>query len=65
MRFIVLFLVLSLVVLVAEPAEGFIHHIIKGIFHIGKMIHSAINRRRHGMTDLQQEQFDRDRADFV
>ncbi|XP_023285777.1 dicentracin-like [Seriola lalandi dorsalis] len=65
MKFIALFLVLSLVVLMAEPGEGFFHHILSGIFHVGKMIHGAIQRRRHGMKELEQEQFDRDRADFA
>ncbi|XP_049915042.1 pteroicidin-alpha-like [Epinephelus moara] len=55
MRCITLFLVLSLVVLMAEPGEGFIFHIIKGLFH----------GNRHGMEELQdldQRAFEREKA---
>nr|ACE78291.1 piscidin-like peptide [Epinephelus coioides] len=67
MRCIALFLVLSLVVLTAEPGEGFLFHIIKGLIHAGRMIHRFVHRRRHrhGMEELQdldQRAFDRERA---
>ncbi|XP_078030071.1 pteroicidin-alpha-like [Epinephelus lanceolatus] len=65
MRCIILFLVLSLVVLMAEPGEGFIFHVIKGLFHAGKMIHGLVTRRRHGMEELQdldQRAFEREKA---
>nr|ADE06665.1 piscidin-like peptide [Epinephelus fuscoguttatus] len=67
MRCIALFLVLSLVALMAEPGEGFIFHIIKGLVHAGKMIHGLVTRRRHrhGMEELQdldQRAFEREKA---
>nr|ADY86111.1 piscidin 2 precursor [Epinephelus coioides]AEA39756.1 piscidin-like peptide [Epinephelus coioides]AFM37317.1 piscidin-like peptide [Epinephelus coioides] len=66
MRCIALFLVLSLVVLMAEPGEGFFFHIVKGLFHAGRMIHGLVNRRRHrhGMEelDLDQRAFEREKA---
>ncbi|XP_038582367.1 dicentracin-like isoform X2 [Micropterus salmoides] len=53
MKCITLFLVLSLVVLMAEPGEGFIHHIFKGIANVGRMIHGIVTRRR-GMREQQE-----------
>ncbi|XP_026174531.1 moronecidin-like [Mastacembelus armatus] len=58
MKFITLFFVLSLVVLMAEPGEGFFHHIISGIIHVGKAIHGAI----HG-KDLQEQQAEQQRLE--
>ncbi|XP_030261073.1 pleurocidin-like peptide WF3 [Sparus aurata] len=55
MKLIAVFLVLSMVVLMAEPADGFIGWLIKGAISAGKAIHGAI-RRRFG--DLQQEQLE-------
>uniref|UniRef100_A0A3Q3N4Y7 Uncharacterized protein n=1 Tax=Mastacembelus armatus TaxID=205130 RepID=A0A3Q3N4Y7_9TELE len=56
MKFITLFFVLSLVVLMAEPGEGFFHHIISGIIH-GKM---EINECKNDInqTEHQQENLD-------
>ncbi|KAM7367615.1 hypothetical protein PAMP_013901 [Pampus punctatissimus] len=66
MRFAALFLVLSLVVLMAEPSDGFIHHIFRGIFHVGKTIHGLITGRHRNRGQEQdqfdQRAFDRDRA---
>ncbi|XP_042359144.1 pteroicidin-alpha-like [Plectropomus leopardus] len=65
MKCIVLFLVLSLVVLMAEPGEGFIFHIFRGLVHAGRAIHRLIHRRRHGLAEqqeLDQRAFERERA---
>ncbi|XP_068564584.1 pteroicidin-alpha-like [Cebidichthys violaceus] len=65
MKCITLFLVLSLVVLMAEPGECFFHHIFGGLVQLGKSIHGLIQRRRHGAMEEQQElerAFDRERA---
>ncbi|XP_050927722.1 pteroicidin-alpha [Lates calcarifer] len=68
MKCITLFLVLSLVVLMAEPGEAFIHHLFRGIVEVGKTIGKTI----HGIVtggkkqDLQEQQdqrmFERERA---
>nr|XP_014263961.2 moronecidin [Maylandia zebra] len=56
MKCTILFLVLSMVVLMAEPGEGFISHIIGGIIHACKAIHRAIQRRRQrGELQVEQE----------
>ncbi|XP_031581870.1 moronecidin-like [Oreochromis aureus] len=75
MKCTMLFLVLSMVVLMAEPGEAFIHHIIGGLISVGKHIHGLIHG--HGNVKQQQqqqeqlnqrsfnrEQFKRERAAF-
>uniref|UniRef100_A0A4W6DEH4 Uncharacterized protein n=1 Tax=Lates calcarifer TaxID=8187 RepID=A0A4W6DEH4_LATCA len=64
MKFITLFLVLSLVVLMAEPGEAFIHHIIKGIVNVGKTIHRLVTGGKREDLQEQQDQrmFERERA---
>nr|ACQ58110.1 Dicentracin precursor [Anoplopoma fimbria] len=65
MKCITLFLVLSLVVLMAEPGECFIHHIFNGLVKVGKSIHGLIRRRHGAMTEqqeMEQRAFDREQA---
>ncbi|XP_068564583.1 pteroicidin-alpha-like [Cebidichthys violaceus] len=65
MKCITLFLVLSLVVLMAEPGECFFHHIFGGLVHLGKSIHGLITGGRSEAMKEQQElerAFDRERA---
>ncbi|XP_020492741.1 pleurocidin-like peptide WF3 [Labrus bergylta] len=52
MKFIMMFLVLTLVVLMAEPGEGFIGHLIHGVLRVGKLIHGLVHR--HGKMDQQE-----------
>ncbi|XP_029351910.1 moronecidin-like [Echeneis naucrates] len=62
MKLTVLFLVVSMVVLMAEPSEGFFHHIIHGAVHVGKMIHRLIHGSQtedQQQQQQQQEQLDR------
>uniref|UniRef100_A0A3B4Z7S9 Dicentracin-like n=1 Tax=Stegastes partitus TaxID=144197 RepID=A0A3B4Z7S9_9TELE len=63
MKCISLFLVLSLVVLMAEPGDAFIHHIFKGIFKVGKAIYGAVRHGRWG-EQQQQQQDQRDLQDL-
>ncbi|XP_040025576.1 pteroicidin-alpha [Gasterosteus aculeatus] len=65
MKCITVFLVLSLVVLMAEPGEGFIHHIIGGLFSVGHHIHDLIRGARQEAKMEQRElerTFDREQA---
>nr|QEM39057.1 moronecidin [Sebastiscus marmoratus] len=58
MRFITLFLVLSMVVLMAEPGEAFFRHIVGAISRI-------FGQKQRDMADqqeLDQRAFDRERA---
>ncbi|XP_031177820.1 pleurocidin-like peptide WF3 [Sander lucioperca] len=63
MKCIALFLVLSLVVLMAEPGECIWGMLFKGAIHVGRMIHGLIKRRR-GETEEQalERVFERERA---
>ncbi|XP_036942137.1 pleurocidin-like peptide WF3 [Acanthopagrus latus] len=55
MKCTVVFLVLSMVVLMAEPGEGFLGLLISGAISAGTMIHDLV-RQHHG--DLQLEQLE-------
>ncbi|KAF3703060.1 Pleurocidin-like peptide WF3 Precursor [Channa argus] len=59
MKLTVAFLVLSMVVIMAEPGECFFGTILKGAFHVAKLIHGA-----HGQKEDQQEQLDTRSIDY-
>ncbi|XP_078130494.1 pleurocidin-like peptide WF3 [Sander vitreus] len=63
MKCIALFLVLSLVVLMAEPGECIWGMLFRGAIHAGRAIHGLI-KRRHGETEEQalERVFERERA---
>ncbi|XP_039981221.1 pleurocidin-like peptide WF3 [Xiphias gladius] len=62
MKCTVVFLVLSMVVLMAEPGECIFGMLFHGALHVGKMIHGLIQRNsRHGE---QQEQLDKRTIDY-
>uniref|UniRef100_A0A3Q2PHR5 Uncharacterized protein n=1 Tax=Fundulus heteroclitus TaxID=8078 RepID=A0A3Q2PHR5_FUNHE len=57
------FLVLSLVVMMAEPAEGIIGLITglaSGIGHAIRGISNLVKKRRHGVDEVVEEQQDQD-----
>uniref|UniRef100_UPI0037E9AD05 pleurocidin-like peptide WF3 n=1 Tax=Semicossyphus pulcher TaxID=241346 RepID=UPI0037E9AD05 len=61
MKCIVVFLVLSLVVLMAEPGECFFKHLL----HVGNMIHGLLSGHHHAEQQQQQEeQFDKRGIDY-
>nr|ACQ57928.1 Moronecidin precursor [Anoplopoma fimbria] len=67
MKCITLFLVLSLVVLMAEPGECFFHHhIYHGYIKLHQAIRCLVRAAHHGAMTEQQEMeqraFDRERA---
>uniref|UniRef100_Q90VW7 Pleurocidin-like peptide WF3 n=1 Tax=Pseudopleuronectes americanus TaxID=8265 RepID=PLE3_PSEAM len=53
MKFTATFLVLSLVVLMAEPGECFLGALIKGAIHGGRFIHGMI-QNHHGYDEQQE-----------
>ncbi|KAL6096138.1 uncharacterized protein ACO6RY_09904 [Pungitius sinensis] len=59
MKCIAVFLVLALVVLMAEPGECYFHHIIGGIYGLGHHIHGYIT---HGRQEAMKEQRELERA---
>uniref|UniRef100_A0A672F7C1 Uncharacterized protein n=1 Tax=Salarias fasciatus TaxID=181472 RepID=A0A672F7C1_SALFA len=64
MKCAALFLVLFMVVLMAQPGECFFGMIIHGLIHVGKAIHSLI-KRRHGLDDqLVELQLDRRSVEY-
>ncbi|XP_042246021.1 pleurocidin-like peptide WF3 [Thunnus maccoyii] len=62
MKCTVVFLVLSMVVLMAEPGESFVGLIVKGAFHAGKWIHRLV--RKHRGRGFEQEQLDKRSFDY-
>uniref|UniRef100_A0AAQ4S3U8 Uncharacterized protein n=1 Tax=Gasterosteus aculeatus aculeatus TaxID=481459 RepID=A0AAQ4S3U8_GASAC len=65
MKCITVFLVLSLVILMAEPGECFFHHILGGLLSVGHHIHSLIRGARQEAKMEQRElerTFDREQA---
>ncbi|KAL6096137.1 uncharacterized protein ACO6RY_09903 [Pungitius sinensis] len=59
MKCITVFLVLSLVVLMAEPGECFIHHLVNGLFSVGENIHRLISG---GLKEMMMEQRELERS---
>nr|AYD60576.1 Antimicrobial peptide [Trematomus bernacchii] len=73
MKCTIVFLVLSMVVLMAEPGDAFFGHLLRGIVSVGKHIHGLITGRnpieQEAMKEAMREQeamdqqaFDRERA---
>ncbi|KAF1376874.1 hypothetical protein PFLUV_G00216010 [Perca fluviatilis] len=64
MKFITLFLVLSLVVLMAEPGECIWGMLLNGALHVGKAIHGLLTKAPTAaeQQELDQLVFDRERA---
>ncbi|CAN9507524.1 unnamed protein product [Ophioblennius macclurei] len=61
MKLLALFLVLSLVVLMAEPGDALWGSVARWAFKVGKHIHGRIRGRRHKGQDQDQVQdFQRD-----
>ncbi|XP_074540871.1 pleurocidin-like peptide WF3 [Halichoeres trimaculatus] len=54
MKFTVLFLVLSMVVLMADPGECIFGHLVSGLFDVGHHIHRMIHG--HGVEQQQEQQ---------
>nr|WKU84760.1 piscidin 3 [Lateolabrax japonicus] len=62
MKCTVIFLVLSMVVLMAQPGEGFFGMLIHGAIHAGKVIHGLIHGKEK--VEMQQEQLDKRGIDY-
>ncbi|XP_069579597.1 moronecidin-like [Brachyistius frenatus] len=56
MKFVTLFLVFSMVVLMAEPGDAFFHHIIRGIVDACKTIHGQEQQEQALQQEQQEEQ---------
>ncbi|KAK5852674.1 hypothetical protein PBY51_006524 [Eleginops maclovinus] len=65
MKCITVFLVLSMVVLMAEPGEAFFHHIIGGLIEMGKHIHGLIHGKEFKAMQeqdmMEQRAFEREK----
>uniref|UniRef100_A0A3Q0RYQ3 Piscidin-4 n=1 Tax=Amphilophus citrinellus TaxID=61819 RepID=A0A3Q0RYQ3_AMPCI len=64
MKCTVLFLVLSMVVLMAEPGDAFIHHIISGIVHGGNKEQQLEQQQELNERLFNREQLKQERAAF-
>nr|BAM99885.1 moronecidin [Oplegnathus fasciatus] len=66
MKCITLFLVLSMVVLMAEPGEAFFHHIFNGLVGVGKTIHRLITggRNQQDQKELDKRFLNQQQAAF-
>uniref|UniRef100_A0AAQ4R6Z0 Uncharacterized protein n=1 Tax=Gasterosteus aculeatus aculeatus TaxID=481459 RepID=A0AAQ4R6Z0_GASAC len=65
MKCITVFLVLSLVFLMPDPGECFLHQIIGGLFSLGHHVHSLLSGARQEAKMEQRElerTFDREQA---
>nr|AKA60776.1 piscidin 3 precursor [Epinephelus coioides]WEI47384.1 piscidin [Epinephelus coioides] len=63
MKCTVVFLVLSMVVFMAEPGECIFGLLLHGAIHVGKLIHGLV--RRHGEEQLDDlEQLDKRALDY-
>uniref|UniRef100_A0A3B3CP40 Dicentracin-like n=2 Tax=Oryzias melastigma TaxID=30732 RepID=A0A3B3CP40_ORYME len=56
MKCTTIFLVLSMVVLMAQPGEGFFGWLIKGLGHGISAIHKAVNGNSKDLEDLLEQQ---------
>ncbi|XP_070843481.1 pleurocidin-like peptide WF3 [Chaetodon trifascialis] len=54
MKCAVVFLVLFMVILMAQPGECIFGFLLNGAIHVGRLIHGLVTRRR-GMEDEVQE----------
>nr|Q8UUG0.1 RecName: Full=Moronecidin; AltName: Full=Piscidin-1; Flags: Precursor [Morone saxatilis]AAL49496.1 moronecidin precursor [Morone saxatilis]AAL57319.1 moronecidin precursor [Morone saxatilis] len=62
MKCATLFLVLSMVVLMAEPGDAFFHHIFRGIVHVGKTIHRLVTGGK-AEQDQQDQQYQQEQQE--
>nr|SSC14273.1 Piscidin [Channa striata] len=62
MKCTVAFLVLSMVVLMAEPGECILGMLFHGALHVGKLIHGLI--QQHGQQEDQLDQLDKRSIDY-
>ncbi|XP_070781424.1 pleurocidin-like peptide WF3 [Enoplosus armatus] len=62
MKCTVVFLVLSMVVLMAEPGDCIFGLLFRGVSHVGRLIHGLVNRRRPAQE--QEEQLDKRSIDY-
>ncbi|XP_040920568.1 pleurocidin-like peptide WF3 [Toxotes jaculatrix] len=64
MKCTVVFLVLSMVVLMAEPGECILGMLFHGAVHVGKLIHGLIHGGKYNEKQDQLEQLDKRSVDY-